>query len=363
MVSNKKFTQYAKAAAAVHPDIILKTIDDLYADLFLVQSYLQSCIITYESEELFSDYIPLRAKRMGDASDKATKNSLQILFDEWIDGSDSVQLCLLGDFGAGKTTFMRHLHYECAKRFLESNFKRMPLFIQLRDYYDVRDAQELIERFFSYELATKVPYQLFERFMRAGRFLLLLDGFDEMGVVSDANIRRTNYLKLCQLLTPNAKVIITCRPTYFVSNDELLDVFGFYKRQIGFLDHPTRGNKKQIAVFTDLTTKLERASQGEKLESLSKAIGRSAKKLDIAQIQLFDDNEIKAYLRIHRQDIIDASEGQLNDKSLFLRICEIYDLEDLARRPILLKLIVNTLPLFQRIWCGNLECLYLRKAV
>src|SRR5205814_1642194 len=34
--------------------------------------------------------------------------------------------------------------------------------------------------------------------------------------------------------------------------------------------------------------------------------------------------------------------------ALFARIQEIYDLEDLAKRPILLKLIVNTLPLFKK---------------
>src|ERR1700755_620470 len=34
MVSNKRFSQYAKAAAEPHTDIVLKTVDDLYADYF-----------------------------------------------------------------------------------------------------------------------------------------------------------------------------------------------------------------------------------------------------------------------------------------------------------------------------------------
>ena len=81
--------------------------------------------------------------------------------------------------------------------------------------------------------------------------------------------------------------------------------------------------------------KLERASQGKGLSNLSRAVGRSVRSLDIAQIQLFDNSEIKRYLRTLKKDIIKSSDGQSDDKSLFLMIREIYDLEDLARRPIL----------------------------
>src|SRR6185503_11971081 len=61
MVSNKRYSQYAKSAAAAHQDIVLKTVDELYADLFQIQPYLHSCIHDYETDETFTDYIPLNA--------------------------------------------------------------------------------------------------------------------------------------------------------------------------------------------------------------------------------------------------------------------------------------------------------------
>lgn len=347
IVSNVNFSQFAKASAINHHDIFIKTVDELYADVFQIQSYLYSCISNYESENLFEDYIPLNSKRLNES----TEESLYSFFYKWINDNSNQQLCLLGDFGAGKSTFMRFIHHECSQKYLLGEFKRMPLFIRLRDYYDVRDGQELIERFFSYELATKITYNTFKKFMRDGRFLLLLDGFDEMGVVSDVDIRKKNYLKISQLFTENSKIIITCRPTYFVSFQELLDVFYFYKSQITFSDNaPTRGDKKHTDKFKDISDTLESSFQGQgnNLVDLIEAVSSSPQKTTIANLQLFDEAQIMDYLCKYKQLISSRSNGQLNENSLFLLIKKIYDLEDLAKRPILLNLIVKTLPLFQK---------------
>lgn len=348
MVSNKEFTQFAQAAAAPHSDIFLKTVDDLYSDLFQIHSYLHSCINTYEADGFLDDYIPLYAKYIIDTSNRSAKKNLRKIFEDWLGLSNAPQLCILGDFGAGKTTSARKLHYEYAKRFLNNDFDRMPLYIQLKDFYDVRDAQDLMEKFFSTELAAKVPYKYFEEFSQRGRFLLFLDGFDEMGAVSDMAIRKRNYFKLSQLISPKAKMVITCRPAYFVSNEELFEVFRYYKQQIGKVSLMSRGDKKRTQVFIDLSDTLKAASQETRWDNLLTANNLSNKDTDIASLQLFDEPQIKSYLKIHREDIIKASDGQINDSRLFSRIQKIYDLEDLAKRPILLKLIVRTLPRFKK---------------
>lgn len=348
MVSNKEFTQFAQAAATAHSDIFLKTVDDLYSDLFQIHSYLHSCISTYEADGFLDDYIPLYGKYMMDTSKRSAKQNLKEIFEDWLDVSNAPQLCILGDFGAGKTTSARKLHYEYAKRFLNDEFDRMPLYIQLKDFYDVRDSQELIEKFFSTELAAKVPYKYFEEFSQQGRFLLFLDGFDEMGAVSDTAIRKRNYFKLTQLISVKAKIVITCRPAYFVSNEELVEVFRYYKQQIGQIGLKTRGDKKRTQAFIYLSDTLKAASQETRWDSVLTANNLSNKDTDIVSLQLFDEQQIKSYLKIHRGDIIKASDDQINDIRLFSRIKKIYDLEDLAKRPILLKLIVRTLPRFKK---------------
>jgi hypothetical protein len=347
LVSNREFSQHAKSAAAPHRDIVLKTVNELYADLFQIPSYLHRCIHEYEIDETFTDYIPLNAT-VQESAGSGGGQKLEELFEKWLHQPNNSQLVLLGDFGAGKTTFMRQIHYKCAKQFLAGSFARMPLYIQLRDYFDVKSGNELIEKFFSLELATRVPQRLFDEFTKVGRFLVLLDGFDEMGVISDNETRRKNYLKLRQLTRPASKVVITCRPAYFVTHEELLEVFGFYKGQMGLLAPPTRGDKKTTKAYSSLTTQLKAVSHNEELKELLAAVGSIERTSTIAALELFDDAQIKAYLELQRDRILEESEGQLDDASLLTRMGQIYDLDDLAKRPILLKLIVNTLPLFKQ---------------
>lgn len=347
LVSNRGYTQYAKSAVAPHHDIILKTVDELYADLFQIQTYLHSCIHAYEADETFTDYIPLNATAQ-DTESSGRAQKLEKLFENWLAKPNNNQLVLLGDFGAGKTTFLRQMHYKYAKAFLAGTSVRMPLYIQLRDYSDVSHGNELIEKFCSLELATRVPQRLFNEFTRAGRFLLLLDAFDEMGVVSDHESRRRNYLKLNQLTRSAAKVVITCRPAYFVTHEELLDVFGYYKGQMGVSAPPTRGANNKTRAYSKLSTELKAASQTEDLKELLAAVGSIESTSTVAALELFDEDQIKAYVKVQGERILSESEGRLDDKTLFAQIGQIYDLVDLASRPILLKLIVNTLPLFKQ---------------
>ena len=347
MVSNKRFSQYAKSAAVSHSDIVLKTIDDLYADLFQIHSYLYSSITQYEYETDFANYIPLKAiDKSNSWGARSEPTALADIFYRWLEASNSRQLSLLGDFGTGKTTFMRHIHMECAKKFLDGKFTRMPLYIQLRDYYNIANREELIEKFFSNELTTKVPYKIFNEFNQSGRFLLLLDGFDEMGTSTDSLTRKRNFLKISQLISEQSKVVITCRPAYFPSYDELVNVFGIFRRQIeGTTEMPGYKYPKNLQ---KLSNSLVEAAQDTRIKELLNAVGLNPRMNHIAALQLFDEEQIKSYLLIHDKDIVRDSGNQLNHSSLYLLMGKIYDLEDLAKRPILLKLIVKTLPLFRK---------------
>lgn len=349
LVSNRKFTQFARAAAEVHSDIFLKTVTELYGELFQIHGYLYSSINSYESDASNADYVPLNVT----GADVGKPVDLKAFYEGWVNGNSESLLCLLGDFGAGKTTFMRKLHYEAAKAFVSGQSERMPLYIQLREYFDVRDGKELIERFFSTELTSRVPFRIFQEFAQSGRFLLLFDGFDEMGASSDSDVRKRNYLKLNQLLSGRSKGIITCRPAYFVTYDELFDVFDLYHNQLRFIPPPTRGDIRRTRNYVELSQELYRSAEGPELTRLLSAIGDAPKQNLVGWIQLFNPSQIRRYLKNRRKDIIDQSDGELDDRALYDRMSEVYDLEDLAKRPILLKLIVNTLPLFRRDAAGS----------
>ncbi len=348
MVANVPYSQYAQAAAARHGDVVLKTVDDLYEDMLHIRAYLHMSMRQYEQEGIFDSYIPLRGRMVDMAGSPVGRTaSLRRQVDEWLRSGDSRQLVLLGDFGTGKTTFAQSLHYTLAKRYLDKGDCRIPLLLTLRSYYDAPSVEELIERFFALETGARVSYGVFSRLLKTGRFLLLLDGFDEMGAKSDASRRKQNYFKLSRLITSASKTIITSRPAYFVSQGELTSIFTGLEYQLGYSPFVTRGDKAVTVPYSRLSRRIDQHAEETNLEELFEAAGRALRSTTFIQIELFSSLQVRQYIRKREPAILARSRGLLDGKYITARIREIYDLHDLAQRPLLLKLIVDTLPLFR----------------
>ena len=344
LVSNRSFSQSAKAAAFQHHDIHLKTVQDLYEDLLGIRQYLHHSVHMAEDAARFADYISLNARLLNASLTRtAHLNTLQATFDAWLATDNSQQLCLLGDFGSGKTTFLRRCLYLLAKQYLSGDSSLIPLFIPLREYYDASSSDEIAERFFARECGARIRTEVFFKLLSSGRFLLLLDGFDEMGASSTLETRKSNYLKLARLISGGRKAVISCRPAYFPAGTELVSVFSEYSTRIGLnipssKKHPiSRAAKRQIMALDPS----ESAPQLVSLFSNVKSIFESSMFLEL---QLFDRRQIARYLRQYDPIIRQQSVGRLDAASLGEIIDKTYDLKDLASRPILLKLIVSTIP-------------------
>ena len=133
-----------------------------------------------------------------------------------------------------------------------------------------------------------------------GLFLLIFDGFDEMAQKVLFDIAYTNFRMLSELAKPKkSKVILTCRLEFF------------------------RTHAKEREILTDI----------DKRENF-----------DVIYLQQFDENQIIDFLK-KRVPLI---ESKNNTKKGWLyyngKIHEIFDLSDLAKRPVLLDLIVKYLP-------------------
>lgn len=127
--------------------------------------------------------------------DDIERFGLGLITEERVSAKDVVsrypRLMLLGKPGAGKTTFLKYLAIQCINSELIS--KKIPIFITLKDFAEAENKVSLLDFIQNYFLNYEVNKEQFIELLKHGRFLLLLDGLDEVRE-EDAE-RITNQIK------------------------------------------------------------------------------------------------------------------------------------------------------------------------
>jgi hypothetical protein len=205
---------------------------------------------------------------------------------------------LLGDFGAGKTTIVNRLTYELIAKGRDSieAVHRLPMLINLKDYNKVPDLRTLLTKALAeFTGGSLVSLSLFKTLNRAGFFVLVLDGFDEMLARVTRADRRRCFLELAEFLGGRSKVVISGRPGFFPDQRELEQTF----------------------------------------EALGSAVAREGETLSysIACVQLLDEGRVEELLIGYAPDIGKRLPDLLRKQP---------GLRDLARRPVLAVMVAQT---------------------
>jgi predicted NACHT family NTPase len=119
------------------------------------------------------------------------------------------QLMILGKPGAGKTTFLKWLTLQCLAGAV--NGDRVPFFITLKEFAETEGQPDLVGF-----LATQLEICGVDEargtvgeLLRAGRYMLLLDGLDEVRSVDHDRVLTT--IRQAARQFPESQFIITCR--------------------------------------------------------------------------------------------------------------------------------------------------------
>jgi predicted NACHT family NTPase len=243
---------------------------------------------------------------------------------------------LLGDFGTGKTTILERLKYEFASKYHAGISDSVPIYIPLRNYESVSSLEKFVELQLQSELDVRVPFSRFVDFLRQNKLLLLLDGFDEMGQQVDQEKRRSNFQELLPLLAASPKSILTCRPAYFLTDRELDSVIESISKY---------GIPISTAKLTPSTHRRHEKflSAVEKWNSEDSNFPRNLNGVRWAELCELTAKDIDRYVASFMKRVGRDDENSIRE--LRERIRTTYDLEDLAKRPVLLNLIVQTVPL------------------
>jgi hypothetical protein len=335
LVCNQKFSRDSHQVTEGWPELDLLTIHDLEQKLFHSrEAYLHSLHI-YEQEDIYSHYIQLNAKRPGSASEFAIEEEISLLVKQ----DDTKLITILGDFGTGKTTLLHRLRHRYISQYMETQKGLKPIYLELKKLHRYQSVELLLEHALLSEFKRAIPIELFWQACKEREFLLLVDGFDEIAPQVDALTRQSKMVQLSDLFNSGSPAILTCRPSYFVSTEEyntaVLAANGQYlpTSPSAFKGNDNTSLKKQkelVAFSGRLRNKLTKRREIPQLSG----------KHQVLHLAMFSDEQIIQYLEKCESALKSRCSKSALEIHGFLR--SLYDLSDLMKRPILLRMIVET---------------------
>lgn len=321
LVTNTSFSRYAKKAASKTGFVRLLTLEELRRSIFDFKPYLKA-LGRYPSS-VGHPLIPPMSAPLGASAqrsakrkprpsepDAAPRDMIQH-FVEWAARDSDGRVCILGDYGAGKTTFARWLAALLAMAHLRSPRKtRIPLLLPLWRYSKALDVQALVTHHITNECGiSNFRYSTFTGLLESGVFLLILDGFDEMARRVDEETRYRTVADLSKLAVGRSRLILTGRPSYFPTHEELTRV-------------------------------LAEGEDADAYDAARDALDELAS-YSLVELLPFTDSQVRSYAEQCAASPEDAEE-------LLAVVRDTYDLAELASRPVLLDMLVKSLPLIMR---------------
>ncbi len=291
----------------------LRTFEELIQSLVDFGPNLEAAIETFHGSDLERLYVEqdvVLQSVLQSGSGLRQSDGLGKTVLAWLEEPKKNFLALLGDFGAGKTSFCKRLACELATRVREQPGRtRIPMIIDLRASGSTTVTLENLLTHHFQSLSSRIfnPQSLLY-LNREGYLVLLFDGFDEVIAYSEPSRYVDHLRQILRAAEGDAKVILTCRTHYFRDRPDEIRIL--------------RGQSSEL--LTGGATRL--------YEELGKKPG-----VDVAYLREFTEEQIEEYLR-------KAVPPPGDWRELREQIRHTYNLRDLAERPFLLEMIVKTLP-------------------
>lgn len=196
------------------PTISHRSLAELQLDLLDFDPVLHFFRTKHEQEGLEQYYIRPQSTKNEDLVDH---------FSEWLESEDYDPVAIIAGYGMGKTSFARHLTYRLATAIAAGDRQlRIPVLINLGGISREQGVEGLIGTALtgSQPAVKGYAYPLFDLLNSSGRFIIILDGFDEMKHMMTEGEFRATFQEINRLVNGKAKVMILGRPTAFLSENE-----------------------------------------------------------------------------------------------------------------------------------------------
>lgn len=259
-------------------------------------SYAAEVYHEYETKEC---YIRLHGHVQGGHEEKSI--DLERYVERCIASKSKAHLALLGDYGSGKTLFCQRLAANIGKQYLENKSQLVPLVVPLRGLHKAANLKSFIEDQLAGHYGISISHDELHKKLRNGELLVILDGLDELSVVVEEYARIEILEEALDYLRSSRIGIITCRTHFFESQQET--------------------DKRLGTLLPDSLIVRLRANLLDKTN------------YKIVHVNEFDPADISKYIQFY---------WHAKAAEVMKQITAVHDLMDLAKRPILLRLIKDT---------------------
>ncbi|MEL7140621.1 MAG: NACHT domain-containing protein [Cyanobacteria bacterium J06643_4] len=334
VVSPRRISPTARKEVTLpnNDDLFCYTFDELIDQEIGFDKYFESLEATIQDKEIATKYIQLACtKAEFDANANFSLGAAAVdhshygeeegwidgYIDRWLDDPAKEHISVLGEFGTGKTWFALHYGWQALKKYKLAQQRglerpRLPLIIPLRDCAKAATLESLVSEYFFRKYQISLPdYRVFEQLNRMGKLLLIFDGFDEMASKVDYQSMINNFWQLAKVVVPGSKVILTCRTEHFPD------------------------------------ARQSRSLLNAELQASTDSIIVQSPKFEVLELEKFSEEQVKK--------VVASRIGTKTAESLFNNS----DLLELARRPLMLELILETLPTIQAEAVIDLPRIYL----
>jgi NACHT domain len=155
-----------------------------------------------------------------DAAD-GTKSDLHKFVGAWLESNDAKPVAIWGGYGMGKTSYARFLSAALAQKCLDDYESRIPILLNLGDFTTAPNLESLIfnqlTNFYGVRNLSAIAFRILNR---EQRFVLILDGFDEMKFAMAPH--EFNYIssEIRKVATANSKLLLLGRPGSIETEEE-----------------------------------------------------------------------------------------------------------------------------------------------
>lgn len=195
----------------------LRYLKEEYEDSGLSEYYVENGFEIRESTHAeHQEHIRNTAKIFDD------KTSCFAALENWVKIKDeNTPVAILGGYGTGKTSLATRLAAHLAQLALQDNYARQPIVIRLGGIYQYSNIEGILGAYFTNTFPLRnYNSRSFMKLNAKGRYVLILDGFDEMKHSMTWSEFQLQIKDLLRLHNERSKIILLGRPSAFLSETE-----------------------------------------------------------------------------------------------------------------------------------------------